>query len=116
MAKSTSNELLASLRENLGHSPYVPPPVAYVEAQAEPVEIRRPLRAKQEAAAKISVSVYPKDIARLDELKDFMRQQGIRNISDSEALRIACRALTFSPNCVEVYHDMQKEDGRRKEK
>jgi len=43
---------------------------------------------------KISVSLYQADIARLDEIKQFMREQGVRNLTDSEALRLACRAVT----------------------
>jgi len=113
-----ANPLLDTLKGNLGSYSPGPPIAAHLpEAAPEPVTPIRKKQGKAEAmASKISVSVYPTDIERLDELKDYMKRQGIRNISDSEALRIACRAVTLSSTCVEVYHGMQKEDGRRKEK
>ena len=113
-----ANPLLATLKGNLGSYTPEPPLAARLpEATPEPVTPIRKQQAKAEAmASKISVSVYPKDMERLDDLKDYMKKQGIRNISDSEALRIACRTLTLGSKCVDVYHEMQKEDGRRKEK
>ena len=38
-------------------------------------------------AEKFSASLYAADLARLDEIKAFMKSRGIRNISDSHALR-----------------------------
>ncbi len=112
------NPLLDTLKGNLGsYTPEQPIPTTLSEIAPEPISSIRKKQTKAElAASKISVSVYSKDMERLDELKDYMKKQGLRNISDSEALRIACRALTLNSRCVDVYYEMQKEDGRRKEK
>jgi hypothetical protein len=59
-------------------------------------------------------SVYETDVQRLDEIRDFMRGKGYRNISNSEALRLACRAVEIGDHFVDVYEQMRKEDGRRK--
>jgi len=65
-------------------------------------------------APKISVSLYRTDLTRLDEIKEFMRGQGHRNLSDSEALRLACRAVKIGDEFLEYYRHMQQEDGRRR--
>lgn len=65
-------------------------------------------------APKLSVSLYQHDIDRLDTIKDFMKSQGFRNLSDSEALRLACRKVEIDDALVEVYKSMQSEDGRRR--
>jgi hypothetical protein len=65
-------------------------------------------------APKISVSLYRTDLARLDEIKEFMRVQGHRNLSDSEALRLACRAVKIGDEFLNYYRNMQQEDGRRR--
>jgi hypothetical protein len=69
---------------------------------------------KGRRAPKLSVSLYQHDIDRLDTIKDFMKSQGFRNLSDSEALRLACRKVEIDGALVEVYKSMQSEDGRRK--
>ena len=65
-------------------------------------------------APKLSVSLYQYDIDRLDSIKDFMKAQGFRNLSDSEALRLACRRVEIDATLVDAYKSMQSEDGRRK--
>ncbi len=65
-------------------------------------------------APKISVSLYQTDLGRLDEIKEFMRGKGHRNLSDSEALRLACRAVQISDDFLDFYRHMQREDGRRR--
>jgi hypothetical protein len=60
------------------------------------------------------VSLYRTDLARLDEIKEFMRGQGHRNLSDSEALRLACRAVRIGDDFLDLYRQMQREDGRRR--
>jgi hypothetical protein len=67
-------------------------------------------------ASKVSVSLYPPDLERLDEIKSFMQTKGIRNISDSEALRLACRSVVIGRDMPERYREMQREDGRRARK
>ena len=59
-------------------------------------------------------SVYESDMQRLDEIKEFMREKGYRNVTSSEALRLACRAVEVGDRFVAVYELMRKEDGRRK--
>lgn len=63
---------------------------------------------------KQSVSLYSPDIARLDEIKDFMREHGVRNLSDSEAMRLACRAVKVGSEFLGIYETMRREDQRRK--
>ena len=63
---------------------------------------------------KQSVSLYSPDIARLDEIKDFMREHGVRNLSDSEAMRLACRAVKVGSEFLSIYETMLREDQRRK--
>lgn len=70
--------------------------------------------AKGSRAPKLSVSLYQYDIERLDAIKDFMKGQGFRNLSDSEALRLACRKVEIDATMIDVYKQMQAEDGRRK--
>ena len=59
-------------------------------------------------------SVYESDVRRLDEIKDFMRAKGYRNISNSEAVRLACRAVEIGDHFLLVYQEMRLEDGRRR--
>ncbi len=73
------------------------------------------LAGKGSRAPKLSVSLYQKDIDRLDTIKDFMKSQGFRNLSDSEALRLACRRVEIDGALIETYTSMQSEDGRRKQ-
>ena len=68
------------------------------------------------AVTKLSVSLYPSDLLRLDEIKAFMQSKGLRNISDSEALRLACRAAVVGDGLTTIYERMQQEDGRRTRK
>jgi hypothetical protein len=63
---------------------------------------------------KLSVSLYNFDIECLDKIKDFMRTHGVRNLSDSEALRLACRTIRTDTNLIEIYETMLTEDRRRK--
>ena len=70
--------------------------------------------APPQGVIKQSVSLYSPDIARLDEIKDFMRAHGVRNLSDSEAMRLACRAVKVGNDFLGIYETMLKEDQRRK--
>ncbi len=45
-----------------------------------------------------------------------MRSKGYRKITDSEALRLACRAVKIDDAFVEHYTAMQREDQRRSSK
>ncbi len=77
-------------------------------------EVRIEKTARGTRAPKLSVSLYQQDIDRLDTIKDFMKSQGFRNLSDSEALRLACRKVEIDRTLVEAYKSMQSEDGRRR--
>lgn len=67
-------------------------------------------------ATKLSVSLYARDLAQLDQIKTFMQTKGFRNIADSEALRLACRAIAINDELIPLYQDMQQEDGRTRRK
>lgn len=67
-----------------------------------------------EGVIKISASLYAHDIECLDRIRDFMRKSGVRNITDSEALRLACRAVKIDDGFLDIYRNMSKEDRRRR--
>ena len=66
------------------------------------------------ASQKRSITLYQKDLNILDEIRDYLRQKGIRNLSDSEGLRLACRTVSFGDRLVKTYEAMKLEDGRRR--
>lgn len=68
----------------------------------------------REGVIKLSASLYNYDIACLDRIREFMRGKGIRNITDSEALRLACRAVKIDDGFMDIYEEMTKEDRRRR--
>jgi hypothetical protein len=68
----------------------------------------------REGVIKLSVSLYNYDIECLDRIREFMRGKGIRNITDSEALRLACRAVKIDDGFMDIYEEMTKEDRRRR--
>lgn len=65
-------------------------------------------------AEKITATIYATDWKRLDEIKDYFRQAGYRNMSDSEAFRTALRAVPINNELILYYENMRKEDLRRK--
>jgi hypothetical protein len=98
------------------------------QAHAMPAKLKKPLprtgrlgKAHQQAPApqslrapKLSVSLYQPDLRRLDEIKAYMGEQGFRNLSDSEAIRLFIRSGEITGAIVSIYQEMQLEDGRRK--
>lgn len=68
----------------------------------------------REGVIKLSASLYNFDIECLDRIREFMRGKGIRNITDSEALRLACRAVKINDAFMDIYEEMTKEDRRRR--
>lgn len=77
-------------------------------AEARAVEVRK--------ARKVSVSLYPADLARLVQIRRTMLDLGFRNLTDSEALRLAVRLFRNTPKAMAAcYRAMQGEDlrGRR---
>jgi hypothetical protein len=77
------------------------------KADAPQAEVR-------EGVIKLSASLYNFDIECLDRIREFMRGKGIRNITDSEALRLACRAVKINDAFMDIYEEMTKEDRRRR--
>jgi hypothetical protein len=127
MTKPDTQALLSKLKSSLpkptAHQPptVASTPVLPAQAAAPPKPLKPPVVKPAVAgekdglrAPKISVSLYRTDLARLDEIKEFMRGQGHRNLSDSEALRLACRAVKIGEQFLDYYRDMQQEDGRRR--
>jgi hypothetical protein len=112
MSSTHAEELLSKLKTSLpkaspkrkkrGSGPTT------VAVPAEDVPTRGP------RAPKLSVSLYQPDLQRLDAIKEYMQQKGFRNLSDSEALRLACRGVEIGDSFVDLYREMQREDGRRK--
>lgn len=68
----------------------------------------------REGVIKISASLYSFDIECLDRIREFVRGRGVRNVTDSEALRLACRAVRVDDTLLGIYEEMTKEDRRRK--
>ncbi len=77
------------------------------KADAPQAEVR-------EGVIKLSASLYNFDIECLDRIREFMRGKGIRNITDSEALRLACRAVKIDDGFIDIYEEMTKEDRQRR--
>jgi hypothetical protein len=104
MKRSHSSALLSKLKSSLPK----PLPDPLISPEGTPASL------PSGRAPKLSVSLYHTDLKRLDEIKDFMRSRGHRNLSDSEALRLACRAVVITDGFMEVYKEMLAEDGRRR--
>lgn len=118
MASTNSQELLSKLKSSLPKIEATTESVRTVHQFPDPAPASAPKSAKLlkgTRAPKLSVSLYQHDIERLDTIKDFMKTQGFRNLSDSEALRLACRKVAIDGTLIEVYRAMQGEDGRRKQ-
>lgn len=118
MASTHAQPLLSSLKVSPLKTEALAKPSASAR-RAGQTAAKTPAKAshapKSTRAPKLSVSLYQRDIDRLDTIKDYMRSQGFRNLSDSEALRLACRKVQINGSLVEVYRTMQGEDGRRRQ-
>jgi hypothetical protein len=115
---SNSKDLLSALKVSLPKIEATSAPVRTVHqfpVVAPPAPSNGKLSVKSNRAPKLSVSLYQHDIERLDTIKDYMKAQGFRNLSDSEALRLACRKVEIDGALIDVYRAMQGEDGRRKQ-
>ena len=66
------------------------------------------------ASQKCSITLYQTDLNILDEIRQYLRQKGIRNLSDSEGLRLACRTVSLDDLLVKTYEAMKLDDGRRR--
>jgi hypothetical protein len=65
------------------------------------------------ASQKCSITLYQKDFDILDKIREYLRLRGVRNLSDSESLRLACRTVSFDDRLRRTYEAMKLEDGRR---
>jgi len=97
-------------------------PVAQLAAPSRSATPQKAVRTKfdtqqagaREGVIKVSASLYSFDIECLDRIREFMRGRGIRNVTDSEALRLACRAVKIDVTLMGIYEEMTKEDRRRR--
>ncbi len=112
MAASTTKELLSKLKTSMPKVESSPDPLATLHQFPE--TLRKTPAPPTARAPKLSVSLYSRDIERLESIKEFMKSQGFRNLSDSEALRLACRNVQIDGDLINVYRSMQGEDGRRR--
>lgn len=125
------NQLAQRLEKQAERTPSVPPTAADRPQANAPVDQRvaaapRPAQQKavrtkpdsqhdvREGVIKVSASLYSFDIECLDRIREFMRGRGIRNVTDSEALRLACRAIKIDDALMGIYEEMTKEDRRRR--
>jgi hypothetical protein len=109
MAKNSN--LLDSLRNRLAE-PAAPAPTPIVPDGPTTGTIRA--TAPAEGTNKLSISLYPVDLVRLDEIKAYMRSRGVRKVTDSEAIRLAIRSAPLGDELDLQYKRMQCEDLRRK--
>ena len=62
-----------------------------------------------------TMSLYPADLDRMKEIRRMLEDNGIKRVSDSEAVRVALRHVSLDPEeLVAAYRAMQADDGRRK--
>ena len=62
-----------------------------------------------------TMSLYPADLDRLKEIRRMLEDNGIKRVSDSEAVRVALRHVSLNPKeLVAAFRAMQADDGRRK--
>ncbi len=104
MSTRRSDALISQLGKSLAKPA---PPAPAVATGTEPPSA--------ELAAKISISLYADDLARVDAIVAHMAQHRCR-VNRSEAIKIALRGVPLTPNLVELYREIQRNDGRRKHK
>lgn len=63
---------------------------------------------------KLSVSLFKRDMGCIEMIKECLGKYGIRNVNDSEAIRVALRATKPSAELVEIFNKMRADDGRRR--
>ena len=75
---------------------------------------KSPKLADAAASQKRSITLYQTDLDILDEIRNYLRRHGVPNLSDSEALRLACRTVSLDDLLVKTYEAMKLDDGRRR--
>lgn len=73
-----------------------------------------PLPNDDAGAERFSASFWASDKRRLDDLADYLRTQGERNVGRSLLLRVALRSVKLTPELVGHLRAAEAEDGRRK--
>jgi len=68
---------------------------------------------RSERASKLSVSLFPADYERMNQIIAFMLKQGVR-VNASMALRLALRTARIDAGLLMVLKQVEAEDGRRK--
>ena len=86
----------------------------YSVSRKSPVMEKSAKPADGTASQKCSITLYQTDLDILDEIRNFLRRHGVRNLSDSEALRLACRTILLNDKLLKTYESMRLDDGRRK--
>jgi hypothetical protein len=76
-----------------------------------PLPPKVPLKAGGKCS-KVSVSLFDKDLKRLDALFDYMNKRGHR-LAQSELIRIAIRSAPLSDLLVEAMNQSRMDDGRK---
>ena len=61
--------------------------------------------------AKLSISLFASDMARLEEIRSYMAARG-HHISVSQAVKLALRTAPLSKDLIAALADIRKEDGR----
>ena len=103
MSTRRSDELISKLGESLAKPPHRAPVPSLDASEPQFAEL----------AAKISISLYADDLARVDAIVAHMAQSRCR-VNRSEAIKIALRGLKLTPELAAIYRDVQRDDGRRK--
>ena len=104
--KKKSSHLLDQLKNSVS----VPTSRA-AQVQTKPLEVTGRIFQRAE---KLTITVYKKDLEKLDEIKRHMAALGFRSMTDSEAVRLACRSMRFGEELAALYREMSSEDGRRR--
>ncbi len=103
MSNRRSDELISKLGASLAKAPPAPPTPAPLPAGEENAEL----------AAKISISLYTDDLDRVDAIIAHMAQNRCR-VNRSEAIKLALRGVKLTSEMVDMYREIQRDDGRRK--
>ena len=86
----------------------------FSDSRKSPVTEKSAKRGNGAASQKCSFTLYQTDLDILDEIRNYLRRHGVRNLSYSEALRLACRTISLDDNLLKTYEFMRLDDGRRK--
>ena len=106
MTKTTTNDLVTKLRREF--------PKKAAKAKRTTDERSRTSPVTNGGAQRLSITLYPTDLERLDEIKHVMLAERVRNLSDSETLRLAVRTSATDGTLLrKVYDAMILEDRRR---